>query len=405
MAKKKVLRVITLVFVVVLSTASFASCSKKNEVNENAKVITTQVLNSFSSERDLYQVLLLDGYGKMTLNKEQEYYSTGEGSAKLWISNNNGASMVFKQRLKSKTYEYDYTDFKKVKSISTSIFNAAEEDVHIMFALEFSDGGKSSIKKYTLKNGWNELKYNVDREILSMQFDIEKTMYLTYTFANNEKPYTVYVDQISLGLTNSGISEVEQTIKENEICSFDSNYQMAVFSLYHYDTSVMGNFLDFGLTANPDRIKSGMAFYVTIKSGMTENKNSYMLKLNPKYGELINWDSLTENDYISFWIYNDGLADSIQFRIVNTKGKPLMDTKSEKGYTNKTNITLKANSWTEARINISDIKALADEKGYLEEGDKIGSIIESFDLLWGTFDGEPQKTFYFDEFKIVKGGD
>jgi hypothetical protein len=399
MAKKNRFRMITLIVTTIVFLTSFCGCEnfsvfKDNSQNENAKVIKTETLNDFSTEKDLYQVLLSDGYGKMSLNKDEKYYTTGNGSAKLWVSNDNGKSMIFKQRLKSEVNGFDYTNFKKMKSIRTSIYNESDETVGVIFALEFSDGSKSSIKKYTLQSGWNTLSYGVDREMLSMQFDIEKTMYLTYTFECNETPYTVYVDDISLGLTNSGIKEVVQVIDENEICSFDKNYQMSVFSLYVYSTVRIGYFADFGLTADPERVKSGKSFYVTTQAGMEDKGNWYWIKLAPKYSSLIDWKSLTVNDTISFWVYNDGPSASLAFGVMNTKGKDLQVSLGK---------TMKANSWTEMTVSVADIKAAADENKYLEEGETIGDIISGIKVGWGPFDDVAQKTFYFDEFKIVKG--
>lgn len=397
--RKKNLKIISLILTTVLLATSLFACGKSSENEEpssGAKIITTEVLNNFSTESDLYQVLLFDGYGKMSLNKEEEYYATGSGSAKLWISNENGASMTFKQRLKSEVKGYDHTDFKKVKNVKTSIYNESQEEVGVIFALEFSDGSKSPIKKYTLQSGWNHLNYVVDREMLSMQFDITKTMYLSYTFENNETPYTVYVDNVSLGITNSEIKEVVQTIEENEICSFDKNYQMSVFSLYVYSTVRMGNFMDFGLTAKADRVKSGKSFYVTVKKGMEDKGNYYWIKLNAKYSERIDWKSLTTDDIISFWVYNEGPTAGLAFSVSNTKGRDFN--------VSLVNGKMKANEWTEMQVRVADIKAIADEKGYLEEDETIGDIIRSINVGWAPFDDVDQKTLYFDEFKIVKGG-
>lgn len=325
MAKKSILKIATTVLTALLAASSLCSCENlsfsEEEVNPNAKIIKTEVLNDFATEKDMYQVILTDGYGKMTLNREEEYCSTGGGSAKLWVSNENGKPMGFKQRLKSLTQGYDYSNLKKVKNIKTSVYNGSEEEVNVLFAIEFADGSKSSGMKYTLKSGWNYLTYEVDRELLSMQFDMEKAMYLSYSFSCNPTPYTVYVDNISVGLTNSEIKAVEQTIEENEICSFDKNYQVGIFSLYVYSPSRMAYFSDFGLTSDPDRVKSGKSFYITTLAGLEDKGNYNWLKLNQKYGEKIDWSSMTEEDAISFWVFNEGPACGISIGIPITKMK------------------------------------------------------------------------------------
>lgn len=409
MVKISKIKMVALILTLVFALTTFFACNEnanQEPQKSGAKVITTALLNDFSDEKDLYQVLLLNGYGKMSLNKDKKYYSTGSGSAKLWLANNNDAAMILKQRLKSEVQNTDHTNFKEVKAVKTDIYNDSQEEVEIVFALEFSDGAKSPIKKYTLQSGWNYLNYAVDREMLSMQFDIEKTMYLSYTFSNNETPYTVYVDNISLNVTNSEIKEVVQVIDENEICSFDKNYQMSVFSLYVYSTVRIGYFSDFGLTANPDRVKSGKAFYVTTKAGMEDKGNYYWIKLNQKYGELIKWKSLTTEDSISFWIYCEGPTTGMSLSISNTKGRDLMDSGKDLQGNSRNSVTsfkAKANEWTEVKISVADIKMLADEKGYLEENEKIGDIITGINVGWAPFDDVAQKTLFFDEFKIIKG--
>ena len=106
MGKRRIIKAIALTVTAALFSMLLCTCKKKsddsqtaNGVNDGAKVITTGILNSFSSEMDLYQVLLSEGYGKMTLNKDGEYYKSGSGSAKLWVADNNGTSMIFRHRL------------------------------------------------------------------------------------------------------------------------------------------------------------------------------------------------------------------------------------------------------------------------------------------------------------------
>ena len=196
------------------------------------------------------------------------------------------------------------------------------------------------------------------------------------------------------------MQEVSQSIEENEICSFDKNYQISAFSLFTHSTIRMGHFVGFGLTGNLDRVKSGQSFYVTVKAGLEDKGNSYMLKLNPKYSEQIDWQSVTTNDYFAFWVYNEGPEMGLQVRFNNKKGQSLMDVKNSPS---ATSTTLKANAWTEVKLGFSVYETLAKEKNYLEESETIGDIITSFDLLWGAFDNVPEKTLYFDDFKILKG--
>ena len=389
MAKKGKTSFIAFILIAVFLMTSLCACSGQ----QKAKIITTEVLNSFSTERDLYQVILSNGYGKLTLNKNEQYYSTGSGSAALWVSDQNGLPMLFKQRLTSNVGDFNYSNFKSVKNVKTSIYSAAQEDVDVVFALEFADGSKSASRKYTLKTGWNELVYDVDRAMLALQFDLEKAVYLSYTFNTNDTPYTVYVDRIAIGVTNSEIEQVVQTVETDEICSFDKNHQMAAFSLYVYSTVRIGNFIDFGLTADPDRVKSGKAFYVTTAKGTEESGNAYWIRLNSKYSELIDWKSLTENDSISFWVYNDGPYTSMQFNVVTTRGTLANNF-----------FYADANSWVHVEIPVSDIIQKANDKSFLEKGEVIGDIIDYIRVGWPPFDNVAQRTLYFDEFKIVRGG-
>lgn len=389
MAKKGKFNFIAFILIAVLLLSSLCACS---DGQSKAKTITTKVVNSFASEKELYQVILSNGYGKLTLNKDQKYSSDG-GSAALWVSDQNGLPMLFKQRLVSQVSEYNYANLKQIKNVKTSIYNSAEEDVEVIFALEFSDGSKSASKKYTLKTGWNELVYDVDRSMLSLQFDIEKAVYLSYTFQTNQTPYTVYVDNISVGITNSEVQEVVQTVEKDEICLFDKNNQMTAFSLYVYSTIRIGNFVDFGLTANPDRVKSGKSFYVTTVKGTEEAGNAYWIRLNDKYSKLVDWKSLTENDKISFWVFNEGPYTSMQFNVVTKRGALANNF-----------FYVEANSWINVEIPVSDIIQKTNDKGFLEKGEVIGDVIDYIRVGWPAFDNVAQKTLYFDEFKIIRGG-
>lgn len=65
---------------------------------------------------------------------------------------------------------------------------------------------------------------------------------------------------------------------------------------------------------------------------------------------------------------------------------------------------MKSYEWTEVVVTVAEIKAVAESQKKLEEGEKITDLITGINVAWAPFDDVAQKTFYFDEFRIVKGG-
>lgn len=438
MKSEKKIRTGALILSVFLSVATFTACEKQPEEQAQEipkNVLTTCVLNDFSDMTDLYQVILKNSFGSANLNTQAEYVKTGGASAKLTVVDSTSADLpTLKQRLSSELLGYDYTDFTKAKRLKLSMYNPAAEEVTCHLNLEFTKG-KTARTTYSLKNGWNDLTYEVDRSALSASFPLDETMYLVCSFERKSQPYTVYLDSILLTQTHADIEAIEYTLDENEICSFDKNYQGAVMSFATDFAAKISLIADYGLTADPERTVSGSAFYVKIAKGDLSGgyRNFTYMNFQQEYRNLIEWSGITAEDTIEWDVYCDGAAYSLTARfytktgwlskyespVYDENGDPVMvESVDENGNpvtVQKTEVkdiyqggALKANAWTHFKINVSELEAAAKYLGWLdpedESCDEIGDVIDRMWFAWGEFTDVDERTLYFDEIKIVKGG-
>lgn len=429
-------KISALVLSIMLGATSLAGCKKENtdsNPEETAKnVLTTHVVNDFSNITDLYQIILKNDFGSAELNSDENYSRSGS-SAKLTIRNAANSDLpTLRQRLSSEILDYDYTDFTKAKRLKLSIYNPSEEKISCYLCLEFTKG-KTARTTYTLENGWNELVYEVDRSALIASFPLDETAYLACMFERKTEPYTLYLDDISITQTAADIENIEYTISQNEICLFDKNYQGTIISFANDVASKISMIVDYGLTADPDRTINGSAFYVSISKGEKERGTWTYMSFQEEYKKLIDWKQITAEDTIEWDVFCEGAAYNLTWRfyskagalskyetpVYGENGEPVMvDSEDNEGNpitVQKTELKdvystseLKANSWTHFKLRVSQLEASARYYGWLdpddETCDEIGEVIDRMWFAWGEFTDVDERTLYFDEMKIVKGG-
>ena len=378
-----------------------SACEQKTEEAPKDYVLTNHTLNDFSNSDDLYQIIWQNSYVKASLNKESAYKKTGEASAKISInslSESDGQPLFFKQRVASEYLNYDYSDFSHVKKVKAQIYNPSEETVRSYMYFTFKGGASSIRKTFDLTSGWNEIVYELDRESMSMQADLSKVEYILFGFDRKETAFDVYIDCITLTKTSKDIESIEMSLKENEIASFDKNYQKSVFTFWTWSQARMGDIVDYGLTANPEYVKSGSSFYVTTKKGETYRGVWYYLQMNEAFADIIAWNSLKSGDSIELSIYNKGPADDIALRITTPLGAFGLPPE-----TGEARWALPENQWTTITFSYDYAAQKALEGGFLGKDQELKDVITGFELSWAEFVNVSEKTFYFDEFKIVRG--
>lgn len=425
MKAKKNIKFLALGLMALLTFNAFAGCDAiglgSNDSNSsieqtNANVLQNKVVNDFSDIKDLYQVILENNF-KADINKDQAYVLTSGASAKLSIGSDEKevtVRSILKQRLTSQVFGYDYTDFTKVKKFKTQIYNPSDEARTMRVCIAFGDGKSTSQKIYTLKKGWNDIIYDVDRTLLSFQVDLSIAAYLQYSFdVLPMEVYDLYLDNISITQTNTPMDTIEMTVEKDEICYFEQNYQKNVFWFYTWSKDRIGDVADYGLTADPDLARTGTSLYVTTKKGEKRWQNWYYTRFSEAYLNVIDWESLNPEDTIeaSVWVPdgNDGVGFDIDTKLGKITSYDVEEADPNdptKTITKSVNIvTGKAipKQWSTFSFKVGDMITSAKAHGFVDEKTSIWDIFTGFGFHWGEFVDVEEKTYYFDDFRVVRG--
>lgn len=130
-------------------------------------------------------LLLLNYFGKVSLNTDKEYVKSGERSLKAvpeGCSSEGRYSPILKQPLRIEKSGKGYRDVSRFKMVSTQIYNASDDAVSMKMQMQFFDGYQTNTQTYTLQKGWNTVVYNVDPQILDISYDISDCKGLLYIF-------------------------------------------------------------------------------------------------------------------------------------------------------------------------------------------------------------------------------
>ena len=406
----------------VLALSSFASCQgldflNKTEQPVNEYTLINTTINDFSDVNDLYQLITVNDFGIINLNKDEEFVKTGNTSAKLTVGY-EGRTLAtkpgIKQRLSSKTQGYNFHDFTKVKKLKAQMYNPSETVRTVKMYVAFGNGVTTTPLTCNLQKGWNDLIYEIDRALLSFQVDLEQAAYLQFSFdvLPNES-YDLYLDNISITQTNSEIQEVEMTLEQDEICYFEQNYQKSVFYFWTWSSDRLADIIDFGLTADPDVAKTGTSFYVTTKKGEKRWNYWYYLRFSEAYLNLIDWESLTPEDTIevSVWVpySNDGFNMDVNTSLgaITSYEAEIPDPNDPTQKIKETRRIVQGKvvpkEWSTLSVNVGDMLLAAETNGWTNEKTTLWDIFTGFSLHWGEFVDVEQKTYYFDDFRIIRG--
>ncbi len=425
MKKQKIFKNFIVGLASVFALNVFAGCDKKDtstntddtqNVPTNEYTLTNTVINDFSDFQHLYQVFIENDFGTVSLNTNQEYVKTGGASAKLTIGYENKTlplKPVLKQRLSSNTMDYNFNDFTKVKKLKAQFYNPSDEVRTLSMCISFSDGVTTSPLVCNLKKGWNDLVYEIDRALLSFQADLSKAAYLQFSFETvPNKSYDIYLDNISITQTNTPMQTIEMTVEKDEICYFEHNYQQSVFYFWTWSADRLADIVDFGLTANPDVAKTGTSFYVTTKKGEVRWNYWYYLRICEPYLDVIDWKSLKPEDNIEVSLWVPDLRDGMDMDVRTELGDitfyeveetdPQDPTKKVKVQKSIIQGEVIPEQWSTLSVNVGDMLKSAELNGFTDEKTSLWDIFLGFSLHWGEFVDVEQKTYYFDDFKIVR---
>lgn len=233
------------IFSIFLSVLAFCSAFGFGSCESNKTQETSVVFSDFEKfEPDFQLIRPMNYFGVVSVNKEAEYIKSGETSAKLQPLGNyaNGDLPFVYIPFMSKRFQYDYTNFAKIKSVTLWIYNAETsmqevEFGYVMKVINIDAVEKQSFAKYQIEPGWTKLVIYPDMEQLSLIGNPKNIpgIYLGFDNANSravEHAPTFYMDDIVINLLEkeAATKDVVQ-LEAGEIADFEKDWQRKMLSI------------------------------------------------------------------------------------------------------------------------------------------------------------------------------
>ncbi len=216
----------------------------------------------YTFEKTVTPVFMNIDFGKIDLNSNENYVSEGKRSIKLTPKTTNKDSLYAYFPLRSDVLAFNYADLSNYSEITAKIYSEGEYTVGL--GLYFSSLADSRAEKtvYNLKQGWNEIKYEIAHSLISIQHDFTDCWGI-YFIADTQavaQNHSFYVDDIRIVEssqapdTTSSIYLVS-TNDYFELADFEHAYQRMVITANNsYGTAPLPlvevvKASDFGVTA------------------------------------------------------------------------------------------------------------------------------------------------------------
>ena len=221
------------------------ACGTQKQVDNGATKEGYATFYDFeTNRRDFNEVRIRDGYfGDISYNFDTQYVKSGESSIKMRpLGSVNTLKNPYAYFPLQSTYlGFDYTNIEKVTDISFEIYNAQSEDKNCYVGMVFT-GKENYVQEqanYTLKPGWNTIDYKVNREIMSISYDLKKCYAMAVGFdryndvefeTSIEVAPIFYMDNVQIKTTKEAFTfENPIYLDEYEICDFEKAYQQYAF--------------------------------------------------------------------------------------------------------------------------------------------------------------------------------
>lgn len=179
--KKSRILCISLLLACLAGSMLFGGCGTSKE-NTNSGGNDNQVaLADFEEWAPDFQLLRLrEEFGAIDVNMDTAFVKSGNQSAKLYVmgGERNTVDPYFYIPTVSDYFNFDYSNFNSVESVSAWVYNPSQEEaqVGVGFVTGITDLYKVDLARqeyFTLQSGWNEIIYRPDMSyiISSVGFD------------------------------------------------------------------------------------------------------------------------------------------------------------------------------------------------------------------------------------------
>ncbi len=384
-----------------------AGCDKGQETEQQQP--EEVLLYDFEDyDRNFQLMRVMNSFGAVDVNRDAQYVRSGETSAHLRPLGPNSTMITNSfQRLKSEsclyipfssaTYEFDYTDLTKIEEISFAMYNAEETDLSLYLGFIFEKNAVevSSLTKFTLTPGWNDVFFLLDHNVLALDNDLSSCFGLAMTFDRvgsrelKDAP-DLYLDDISLHTTAEPV-QPENIIEldEGEICDFEKSYQKYMIGLQVHDKIrnpdvAIVEAADYGLEA-PSGNK--ILRVATKPSSVIDGTIYNGIYLKQSLLEAVGLTEASPSARLVFWIRSEAEV-GLDMTVVAVHAL-------QSSVFNVAHIYPSPGGWLKVSIPLSYID---DHWGEGEES--FSANPGQIRIVWGEFTGDEDRVLYFDHFHI-----
>lgn len=382
------------------AAAGFAGCAEQPQQEEQPEETNPNVVTLYDFEdyaTDVEPLILLNYFGKVSLNTDAQYVRSGGGSLKMvpegCPSEGSDLAPTLKVPLNIDREEIEENDISQLTRISAEIYNASDKDVSLRTQLQFFGGSTANASDHTLVPGWNTVLISVNAQVLGISYDITDCKGILFAFGQADPAPTLYMDDIILYKTETPYTPMEFTVDPGEICSFDKLYQQYVvvpYNAFENNVPVLSINSDLNYAYKGRSLKVEMpANDGSFQTGDSSNYSYTGFSLSQGFMEKVNMAQYSEDMYFSFWVLNTGSSQQRLFiHFYNTDGEV---------YSSVTNIYVPAGEWYNVRIPLSDLSQGTESTSWRSAGEIY--------INWEINTLNEDRVMYYDEFAVVEGED
>lgn len=284
------------------------ACGKK-ESKEPVKNDDVVLINGFDDVSEIDTLTNYGVLGKISINENKTYVKSGEASAKVVVTSKpyKVASPYVFQSFDLMAREENYTDFSDVSFLTMQVYNAQSTVQRIGVQLSYTR--TNGMREYyeLAPNAWTKIKFNVIREYIPKLSTMNDLLYvsgLRMSFDRNAEDSTFYLDDLYLYKTKKEYTDVSMRLATNEICSFDSGWQIALSKLENgtFDLLMPTVTMESEITATG----KGSSVKIVAPAGVADYQTSLRwpgIGLNEDMLKLVDFASYPDNARLCFDVY------------------------------------------------------------------------------------------------------
>ncbi len=379
---------------------------------------TFAIVNDFENIDDLYELSwsgAYGGFGKADLNTDKAYVTSGNSSVKLNPIGNYKQGTAPTQVILHLNRHKEHAA-SKMTAVSFDIFNASEYDGTISCALSI-DGTTTKYLDFAVAKGEHKtIRLEYDLVAMSAAYDINAVQGINVKLPKaidreTQDKNIWYIDKFCAEYTPFESKGYEMTFGEGEFCSFDEIYQEYLVNTNCGTGEIEGFQPELSINTNSyycsDKDSDDFVFgknkslKLVAKAGLTSGNPGFTF--SDKVWHSFEWSEMNDKA-LQFDVYNAS-ESPFSFSLSIFRNPDNYQTNYYDRYSG--GFTVSAYSWTTVTLSIKEWnESTKNTNGnpmtsYISRGQVVYTYGTPFFIYNGNAVGNVDRTFYFDNFRIV----